>query len=161
MKPTASAATYGNPFLLWMNVALKTGEMIWASYQVVTLRTQRLLAAHPHYEARDRREIALMGQEKVQAAYLSASAMSAHMVRSSLEFGMFACKQWLAAATSLTAFAPHRQSLGQQAKVLSDAATRSAVAVSKLSSSAAQLAHHGLKPIHSRATMNAKRLGKR
>ena len=161
MTPMVSAATYGNPFLLWMNLALKTGETMWASYQVVTLRTQRMLLAHPYYQARDQREIALMGQEKVQAAYASANAMSAHMVRSSLELGTFAFRQWLAAATSLTAFASHRQSLGQQAKLFSEAATRSAGAVSKLSSATAQLAHHGLRPIHARATGNARRLAKR
>jgi hypothetical protein len=120
-----------------------------------------MLLAHPHYQARDQREIALMGQEKVQAAYASANAMSAHMVRSSLELGTFAFRQWLAAATSLTAFASHRPSLGQQAKLFSEAATRSAGAVSKLSSATAQLAHHGLRPKHARATGNAKRLAKR
>jgi len=164
MTRIASAASHANPFLLWTNVALRTGEMMWASAQVITHRASRILVAHPNYALRDRRELALMGQEKVQAAYESANAIGAQMVRVNLEFGMLAFKHWIAASTALTALAlsrTPRQSLGRQAKLLGDTATRSAVAVSKLSGSAAQLAHHGLKPIHSRATRNARRLGKR
>ena len=164
MTPIASAASYANPVLLWTNVALKTGEMMWLSAQVITHRTTRILMAHPNYGLRDRRELALMGQEKVQAAYESVNAMGAQMVRMSLELGMLTFKHWIAASTALAALASSRtpgQSLGRQAKLLDDSATRSAIAVSRLSGSAAQLARHGLKPIHSRATKNARRLGKR
>ena len=164
MTRIPSAASYANPFLLWTNVALRTGEIMWASAQVITHRTSSMLLAHPSYSARDRRELVLMGQEKVQAAYESANAVGAQMMRMSLEFGMLAFKQWIAASTALTAVASSRtpgQSSERQAKLVSDTARRSAVAVSKLSGSAAQLAHHGLKPIHSRATQNARRLGKR
>lgn len=164
MTRIASAASYANPFLLWTDVALRAGEMMWASTQVITHRTSRMLLAHPNYGVRDRRELVLMGQEKVDAAHASANAIGAQMVRMSLELGMLAFKQWMAAATALTSLASSRtpgQSLGQQVKFLGDTATASALVASRLSSSTAKLAHHGLKPIHSRATRNARRLGKR
>jgi hypothetical protein len=164
MTRIPSVATYANPFLQWMNVVLSIGQMMWASSHVITHRTSRMLLAHPNYGVRDRRELALMRQEKVDAANESANAMGAQMVRMSLELGLLAFKQWLAAATALTALASSRapaRSFGQAAKFLGDTATRSAVAVSQLSSSSAKLAHHGLKPLHSRATKNAKRLKKR
>jgi hypothetical protein len=159
-----NAALYANPFLLWTNIALRSAEMMWASSQVIGHRTSRILLAHPHYSAGDRREIALMGQEKIEAAYESASAMSGGLVKMSLEIGMLAFRQWFAAATALTSMAMSRtagQYSGRQAKLLSEHATRSAVAATKLSSSVAQIAHRGLKPVHSRATKNAIRLRKR
>ena len=105
-----------------------------------------------------------MGQEKIEAAYESASAMSAGLARMSLEFGMLAFRQWFAAATAFTSLATSRtlgQYSGHQAKLIRDHATRSAVAATRLSTSVAQIADRGLKPIHSRATKNARRLGKR
>jgi len=119
-----NAALYANPFLLWTNIALRSAEMLWASSQVISHRTSRIMQAHPNYSVSDRREIALMGQEM---------------------------------ATSRTAV----QYSGRQAKLLGEHATQSAVAATRLSSSVAQIAHRGLQPIHSRATKNAKRLGKR
>jgi len=158
-----NAALYANPFLLWTNIALRSAEMVWASSQVIGHRTSRMLLAHPNYSAGDRREIVLMGQEKIAAAYESASAMSGGLMRMSVEFGMLAFRQWFAAANTLTSMAMSTtasQYSGHQAKLLREHATRSAVAASRLSSSVAQIAHHSLKPIHSRATKNARRLGK-
>jgi hypothetical protein len=159
-----NAALYANPFLLWTNIALKSGEMMWASAQVISHRTSRILQAHPNYSVKDRREIALMGQEKIEAGYESAIAMSGGLVKMTFELGMLAFRQWFAAATALTSMTMSRtagQYSGHQVKLLREHATRSAVAATKLSSSVAQIAHHGLKPIHSRATKNARRLGKR
>jgi hypothetical protein len=159
-----NAAWYANPFFLWTNIALKSAEMMWASSQVISHRTSRILQAHPNYTVSDRRELVLMGQEKMEAGYESAIAMTGGLVKMNLELGMLAFRQWFAVATALTSMATSRTALqysGHQAKLFRDHATRSAVAATRLSSSAAQIAQHGLKPIHSRATKNAKRLGKR
>jgi hypothetical protein len=51
--------------------------------------------------------------------------------------------------------------VARQTRLVRDTMAHSAVATSQLSKSAARLAHRSLKPIHSRATRNAKRLGKR
>jgi len=159
-----NAALYANPFLLWTNIALRSAEMMWASSQVISHRTNRIVQAHPNYSVSDRREMALMGQEKIQAGYESALAMSGGLVKMSLELTMHAFRQWFAGVTALASMATSRtafQYSGHQAKLLREHATRSAVAATKLSSSVAQIAHRGLNPIHSRATKNAKRLGKR
>jgi len=159
-----NAALYANPFLLWTNIALRSAEMLWASSQVISHRTSRIMQAHPNYSVSDRREIALMGQEKLEAGYESAIGMTGGLVRMSLEVGMLAFRQWFAGVTALTSMATSRTAVqysGRQAKLLGEHATQSAVAATRLSSSVAQIAHRGLQPIHSRATKNAKRLGKR
>jgi hypothetical protein len=69
----------------------------------------------------------------------------------------------LTGATAMMSLAASRtagQSMARQAKLVRTM-TQSAVTVSQLSSSAARLAKRGVKPIHSQATANAKRLGKR
>ena len=159
-----NAALYANPFLLWTNIALRSAEMMWASTQVIGHRTSRILQAHPNYSVSDRREMVLMGQEKIEAGYESAIAMSGGLLTMTLELGMFAFRQWFAGATALASMAMSRtasQYSGHQAKLFREQATRSAVAATRLSSSVAQMAHRGLNPIHSRATKNARRLGKR
>jgi DNA-binding transcriptional regulator YdaS (Cro superfamily) len=52
------------------------------------------------------------------------------------------------------------QLIARQA-ALARALGQSASSMAQVSGSAAKLAHRGLKPIHSKATANAKRLGKR
>jgi hypothetical protein len=147
-----------------MDLAFRTGEMLWASAQVVNHRTSRAFLASPSPSMRDRREFVLMGQEKVEAAAESVTSMSAYLMAMNVQFATLAFKQSLTAATALMSLAASRtigQSLGRQAKLIHDTVGNSAVTASRLSGSAAHLAHRGLKPIHSRATKNAKRLGKR
>ncbi len=152
-----------NPFLVWANLALKTGEMMFASAQVIGHRTGRMATAGSKPSARDRREFKLMGQEKVEAASASACSMTSHMMRANTQLGTRAVRQMLADATDIMALAASRtagQSIARQAKLVRTM-TRSVNTASQLSAAAAQLAQHGLKPIHSRATANAKRLAKR
>ena len=104
-----------------------------------------------------------MGQEKVEAASASACSMTSHMMRANTQLGTRAVRQMLADATDIMALAASRtagQSIARQAKLVRTM-TRSVNTASQLSAAAAQLAQHGLKPIHSRATANAKRLAKR
>ena len=72
--------SFTNPFLVWSRLAWKTGEMMLASAQVIHHRTGRMAAAGATPSARDRREFALMGQEKIEAGVESASAMAAQMM---------------------------------------------------------------------------------
>jgi len=51
--------------------------------------------------------------------------------------------------------------LARQSRLVRDTMSHSAVASSKLSRSAMQMADRALKPIHSRATANARRLAKK
>ena len=113
---------------------------------------------------RDRREFSLMRREKVAAAAESTQAMTFQMMKAHQQLGTLAFKQMLAGATVMVSFATSRSaghSLQQQGKLMRNAISNSAGAASQLTASAARLAHQGLKPIHSRATANAKRLRKR
>ena len=162
MKPRR-AASFTNPFLVWTRLAWKTGEMMLASAQVIQHRTGRMAAAGAAPSARDRREFALMGQEKVEAGVESASAMAAQMMAMNPLLGPRAFRHMMAGAGALMSLAASRtagQAMARHAKLVRTM-TESAATAAQLSGATARLAQRGLKPIHSRATANAKRLGKR
>jgi len=153
----------GNPFLAWTDLAWKIGEMSMASAQVIAHRTRRMAAAGPLPNARDRQEFTLMGQEKIEAAAESARAIAAHLATMNLKFGTRVFTHMVTGAAALMSLAASRsvgQSIARQAK-LAESVSRSAKIASGLSDSTAQVARRGLKPIHARATSNARRLGKR
>jgi hypothetical protein len=152
-----------NPFRIWSDFAWKTGEMMLASVQVIGHRSNRMRSAGSSPSAADQREFALMGQEKVAAAAESAQAMSLGWMRFNQQFATMAFRQMSAGTAAIISLAASRtpgQSVARQTKLVRDTMTHSAAATSQLSKSAARLAQRGLKPIHSRATGNAKRLGK-
>jgi hypothetical protein len=128
-KPRYPAATM--PFALWNDLALRTGEMLTSSAQVIAHRTGRMATAGHSPSLRDRREFTRMGLEKVEAVGESMWAMGQHLAQMNMQLAMKAWQDAMAAWTS-------PQLLKQQA----------------------QVAKKGLKPFHSRATANAKRLGR-
>ena len=104
-----------------------------------------------------------MGQEKVEASAESARAMAAHMMTMNLNRGVHAFSQMMNATTAFMSLAANRtpaQFVARQAR-LAETVARSAITAADLSTSTARLAKRGLKPIHSRATANARRLRKR
>jgi len=153
----------GNPFQAWTDLAWKIGEMSMASAQVIAHRTTRMAISGPLPSTRDRQEFSRMGQEKVEAATQSAQAIAAQMAALSGTIGTRAFSHWMSGSAALMSLAASR-SVGQfvtrQAK-LAQAMSRSANTAFELADSTARLAGHGLKPIHARATANARRLGKR
>jgi hypothetical protein len=137
--------------------------MMLASAQVIHQRTGRMAAAGTKPSARDRREFVLMGQEKIEAGVESASAVAAQMMTMNRLLGAQAVKHMMAGTATVVSLAASRtagQAMARQAKLLRTM-TQSAATTARLSGVAARLAQRGLKPIHSRATANAKRLGKR
>lgn len=152
-----------NPFLVWTRLAWKTGEMMLASAQVIHHRTSRMAAAGVTPLARDRREFALMGQEKIETGVESASAIAAQMMTLNPLLGPRAFKHMMTGAAAVMSLAASRtagQAMARHAKLVRTM-SQSAATTAQLSGAAARLAQRGLKPIHSRATANAKRLGKR
>ena len=151
------------PFALWNNLALRAGEMLVASAQVIGHRTQRITAAGHSPSLRDRREFSRMGQEKVEAAGESLWAMGQHMTAMNAQLALRAWQDALSAGTAWNTFTASRtlpQAMQRQAK-LAQSVAKSAKSASGLSDATARMATQGLKPIHSRATANAKRLGRR
>ena len=152
-----------SPFILWGDLATKTVEMMLASAQVIGHRTGRMALAGPAPNARDRREFALMGQEKIEAGTQSAQAMAAHMMSMSQPWSALAFRHLLrnsAAFMSLASSRSPTQLIARQA-ALARAVAQSAISMASVSKNATKLAHRGLKPIHAKATANARRLGKR
>ena len=151
------------PFMLWSDLATKTLEMMLASAQVIGHRAGRMALAGPAPNARDRREFALMGQEKIEAGAQSAQAMAAHLMTMSQPWGALAFRHVLRSSAAFMSLASSRtpsQLIARQA-ALARALGQSAVSMADVSKSATKLAHRGLKPIHAKATANAKRLAKR
>lgn len=163
MKRKNNQPSFLSPLAIWTELAMKTGEMMVASAQVIGHRTTRMAKAGPRPSARDRREFTLMGQEKIEAARESSQAMAARMVGVNHGLGSRAAAQMLATTSAMLALASSRslsQSVARQAALMR-VLTQSASTAAQLSHSAAAVASHGLKPIHSRAVSNARRLNKR
>lgn len=142
---------------------MKTGEMMLASAQVINHRTGRMAVAGLAPDLRDRREFALMGQEKIAAASESAQAVAARMFNLNQQMGTLAFNQLVAGTAGFMSVAAARtiaQSTKAQAELVRGTVSGSAKAAAQFADSVAQIAHHGLKPVHSRATANAKRLSK-
>jgi hypothetical protein len=151
-----------SPLLVWMQLGFKTSEMLFASSQVIGHRTSRMAMAGPVPNARDRKEFTLMGQEKLEAAAESAQAMISRMLALQIEMASTIFRQYMTGATSLFALAAAPASVmtaGGQANLMRSLLAPMTTA-GNLSENMARVAQHGLKPIHLRATSNARRLGK-
>ena len=151
------------PLLLWGDLAAKSFETMCASAQVIAHRTSRMAMAGHSPSARDRREFALMGQEKLEAGAKSAQAMAADMMTMGQSWGATAYRDWLRNYAALASLANSRntsQMIARQA-ALAQALGQSALGMANAATSATRLTQRGLKPIHARAVANAKRLGRR
>lgn len=158
-----SGRLFGNAFHAWTDLAWKMSEMSLASAQVIAHRSTRMAAAGPLPNSRDRQEFSRMGQEKVEAATESALAIATQLTTMSGVLSARAFSHMMNANAALMSLAVSRtpgQFFVRQAK-LANAVSRSATTASALSDATARLAGRGLKPIHARATANARRLGKR
>jgi hypothetical protein len=152
-----------NPFVMWSTLALKTWEMMFASAQVIGHRTGRMALAGPAPNARDRREFHLMGQEKIEATAESLQAIALRMFSVNQQIGLIAFRQWVTIWSSLISLAGSRtvpQTLKVQTDILHDTMSHATSAMNHLGDSVAKTMHKGLKPIHSRATANARRLAR-
>ena len=89
-----------NPFALWMDLALKTAEMLFASSLVIGTRVNRMHLAGPNPSARDRKEFTLMGTEKLKAMTDSAMAVGLRMHQSQLHLLGAALQPFHAASTA-------------------------------------------------------------
>ena len=150
-------------FALWSDLTWKTGEMLAASAQVIGHRTGRIAAAGARPSARDRREFALMGQEKVEAAAASAAAMGREWLAFGNSAALQAWREALEAGNAALALASSRsvQEWVERHAALARSLGRSATSAGRLSAAGAEIAGRGLAPIHAAATANARRLVKK
>jgi len=123
----------------------KSGELALAASQVVALRTARMQAADWPLSARDQREFARMGTEKVQAFSQAGVAMGVQVAMLQQQWALQAMSQWIAlwrnALTPWTAGASHAGHPMQMQRAM------------------LRLVDSGMAPIHRAARANALRLG--
>lgn len=154
------SSRFFNPFLLWADVAFKTHEMLLHSGSVIHLRTERMAKAGLSPSDTDLAEMQLMGHEKLAAATESGAAIANQL--HSTQFGLVnrAVRHWLGGAVALASLATSTTptEIATHGRALAGAATRTAATLSQLSSAGARIAQRGLKPIHAKATANARRL---
>jgi hypothetical protein len=151
-----------NPFLLWADVAVKTSEMLFSSGQVIGSRLGQIARAGSSPSARDRREMILMGSEKVKAATESGLAVATRLQSVNVQLMTRAWQQWFASLGAMSALATSRsagQALARQNRLF-DALGRSARTHGRISGDTARLASAALEPLHSASTANARRLGR-
>jgi hypothetical protein len=155
---------FANPFLSWVRLACRAGEMSIAAAQVVGRRTGRLALIGPALGPGDRRELVMMGQEKGEAAMESAQAVGMGMLMLNQQFAALAFRHMVSTSSALISLAASRtpaESAQRQAKLVRDTTANSTVMVSKVSRAAAKLAGEALAPVHSRVNRNVRRLSKK
>ena len=160
MSKNRNTNLFINPLQAWFTLAVKTGEMMMASATVISYRTGRMATAGPNPSEKDRKEFALMGQEKMDAAVESAQAMALQMMTLSPQLGVRAFEhisKGTADMLSLVSSQTVHQAVTRQAKLMKTI-SQSTNTATQLSDSAIEIAEQGLAPIHARVTANAKRL---
>ena len=149
---------------MWSRLAWDAGEIAISSAPVIYHRTRRLAVTGFAPNLRDRRELALMGREKVEAAFESALAVGVRMLILQQQLAAIAFDQmmsWSLASISIASSRTAATSFARQSMLVRDTLSGSVVAASKLSGSTAQLAQRALKPVHTRVSGNMRRLGGR
>ncbi|MGJ7573695.1 polyhydroxyalkanoate granule-associated phasin [Variovorax sp. RB2P76] len=154
------AARPNHPLTQWLDLALKTHEMLLSSGSVIRMRTERMAKAGLSPSAADLAEFQLMGQEKLAAASESGMAMARQWHHSHVSLASRTLQQWMQGTTAFFLLAG--SVTPAQAAANGDAFVQSAAgsvnAASQLPGIAAGIAREGLKPIHAAATSNARRL---
>ena len=134
--------------------------MLVSSGSVIHMRTSRMAEHGMQPTPADMREIHLMSEEKLSAVAESGAAIANQLHTTHYALVNRAVQQWFQTGTALmslaTSFTP-AQALSR-GQALIDAGTRTAATVSQLSSAGARVAQRALKPIHSKATSNQRRL---
>lgn len=144
------------------DIMMKTGEMALASTQTIFHRTAMMLNAGLSPTAAQHKEFRRMGSEKVDAAVASLQAMFGDwysLNRHLTALVQVQQTQWNM-LTALASFASIKTmaDLGVAQRRYFNAAIQSGEAVLRLWVISIPVANKGLKPIHSRASANAKRL---
>ena len=117
---------------LWMDLATRSGEMLWASGEVIARRGRIMATMGADPSASDQREMQRMVEEKISASADSAVAMSLRAAEVCQSMMLRSMQPWLGS-------------------------TRAA-SISDVTRAAAQITQAGLTPFHRRARSNAKRL---
>lgn len=157
MEHAMASPSHTNPLSVWMDLTLKTTEMMLASVHVISTRTERILKAGPIPDARDSAEFVRMGTEKVAAATASMMAMTEYLLSLNANWLALVARQMTAAGTAFAALATSKtpaEFAFHHARVIK----KSRSAAYHLAGNAGKLVRVGLEPIRARAVANSRRL---
>jgi len=160
MTRSISSPRFFNPLMLWADVAVKTTEMLVCARSVIQIRTERIARAGLTPTDEDLVEFQLMSHEKLAAVSEAGAAMANQLHTTQFALTNRAVRHWLGsgmALFSLSMSVTAAEAL-THAEALGSAAAGSAAAMTQLSSAGARIVQRGLKPIHTKATSNARRL---
>jgi len=163
MNQTSPFNMFANPFLAWSDFVLLSTQMMWTSAQVIGHRTSRMMLAGTTPSPSDQREFTLMSEEKVAAAVESTQAMAQGIFKLGQELAVMTGRQMLAGVPlmmSLATSATPRQSAVRQTNLARAGLANAAEANSRIAASIPRIARKGIRPLHSKATANRKRLAK-
>lgn len=158
MRRRRSSVPPVNPFSLWSDFAARSTEMLVASAEVISRRTQRIAAAGAAPDTADRRELQRMVAEKMSASSESMQAIilgsgkfcTDSFFRMCAEMTQHAASFYLGAGTTPSkAMRESQRSLARWGELNKSTAN-----------AAAKLAGAALEPYRRRATGNVKRLRK-
>lgn len=164
MNQTSYTNLLVNPVQAWTDFAMLSGQMLATSAQVIGQRTSRMMLAGANPTERDQRELAMMSEEKTAAVVESAQAMAQGVFKLSQQLAVMAYRQMLAGVPlmmSLATSSTPQQSANRQANLMRAGLANSAEATSRISNAVPRIARKAVRPIHSKATANHKRLAKR
>lgn len=160
--PTHFSSRFFNPLMLWADVALKTQEMLLSSGSVIQIRTERMARAGLAPSAEDLIEFQLMGHEKLAAVSESGAAVANQLHTTSFSLAQRSMRHWLGGATAwvglATSLTPAQAAA--HSHELFNAGSRAVATASQIGSASARVVQRGLKPIHAKATANARRLAR-
>ena len=148
-----------HPLSLWTDLAFQTGEMLWASAQVIQHRTTRMAAASVPPSPKDSAEFTRMVTEKAEAAAESAAAVAGGLALMAPMLDLRGASRMAALSADMAAAAMTANPL-QAASSAAKLATQ-ATKHPHLGAEYARLALAGMRPVHRRAVANAKRLGRK
>jgi hypothetical protein len=161
MNKTRRRTAISNPWLAWGNLMLTSASMIATSAEVIGLRTRRLANAGVAPAVGDWMEMTLMVQEKVLAAGESSRVLMQQVAMLNSQLLMAGFQQMLRQAPIVWGLAGGLAPAQAHARWMRAAWSGTAAANEKVFRAAPRIASHALKPIHSRASANARRLRRR
>ena len=150
------------PFSAWTALAVRIAELMSTSAQVIQHRTHRIAAAGFAPSQRDRREFALMGQEKLIGFGASTAAITASSLAHQ-RLGARAIAHSFASGAAMLSLLNSRtvsQAVARQIQ-LAQTIARATTAAERFSNSTAGVSLRVLEPVTCIATANAKRLRRR
>ena len=137
-----SALLYANPFLLWSSLGVKALQMSSAAAQVIAIRTTRMATHGLNPNAADRREMTLMGAEKVDAFSRAGQALATGALPLMTDMAFQAMRTGLDvfnASAQLAASRTLPQTLARQRKLADTLMRHAPAAASKATANARRL----------------------